>query len=262
MFQIKKRKLLVLTTMILVVALIGAVAYAFTSQGEHGSITVNGPFASAEFEAAVNTLTTRIGVAHTEQGRTDVATAAVPGSSNPYWATQQVHNDLSSAIAEAQGVLDGASFSVGDTFDVSIDMSGNAGFSAMMFRFELPPQLELISVKGEGQYTENLQGPRGWNGETFAVSPPITGAAYIGWGGRTTGNYTADGTMLTYTLRVRADATPGVTAPITVGFFNDVTGEELPSADNDGQVQFLNMSVQGTPMSLGTVVPLGGVIIN
>jgi hypothetical protein len=258
------RKLLVISAFVAIAAVLAVAAYAFQPASTHGSVTINGPFYDEGMVEAQTDLLARIAVAENLLATTDSATAGIPNSPNTHWATPAAHTTLRNAIAQAR--VNGAVFAPGDTFQITANIEGNTGFSGMMIRIGLPPQLEIIAVTPSaafgGPEFPNFQGGVGWDSATKAVNPPLTGNATVsGWGGGTNTTYTTDGAFLTYTVRVRTGAAAGVTAPITVSFYNSVTGYEFPSDINSNP---LTMSLQGTPIStLGQVINVGGVrIIN
>jgi len=254
--QISK-KLLVAAAVVAIVAMLGAVAYAFQASGTNGSITVTGTIGS---EADLNSIAARVQDAITLKNATDDATGPNPNSTRTHWALAAHHAAFQLAIDEAAEYVK----SVGDTFELNVNIAGNTGFGSMIFCLGLPPQLELTAVRPAAGFTERFAAPLNWNSTTGAVSPAITGEVFAGWGGTsgTGGNLTGNGVLLTYTLRVRNNTglpANGVTAPITLSFKNNASGFENPTTYN---AQPLSMSIEGT-----TILPInpsqsGGQVIN
>jgi len=270
MNQNKRVTLLVVLAIIAVVAVLGIAVYAFQPASTNGSITITGASYQTGMDAAVNTLRATIADAEARRDETDVGDV---GTKN-WWATPQVHNTFQIEIDKAKAMLNAASvYSQGDTFELDINIAGNTGFTAMMFKLGLPPQLELIKAEPKdaayvnGFYCPSFIGPLTWDpGMDFAVNPPMTNSDSIvmGWGGRETGSFLSNGVLLTLTLRVRDDATAGV-APLTIAFANNLHGSELPTNMTSLQnTQELTMSLQGTTITNANrdqIIPIGNVRI-
>ncbi|MCL2224415.1 MAG: hypothetical protein FWB96_05560 [Defluviitaleaceae bacterium] len=145
-----------------------------------------------------------------------------------YWVTSHEHSTFRTAIQTAQTTYTEnlPVLSYGDEFYLAISISENAGFAGMFFRLHLPQGLEITAMhlheEDHPELSENFQGVRGWNG-TDTVSPPQTNNAYAGW--LRNDEFTHDGYLITYTIRVNQHAATGLTAPIKLSF-----GTAIPNA--------------------------------
>ncbi|MCL2577073.1 MAG: hypothetical protein FWE27_03370 [Defluviitaleaceae bacterium] len=154
------------------------------------------------------------------------------------WALLSVHTAFQNAINAAKGVLAEYSdmdvigvFSPGESFDMNLRIENNPGFTNMAVRLFVPEGLELTHI----MLDENFYGPAvlfpDWHDfETGAITTPIVGprnAQVVFWG--TGGDFIASNAgLLTYTFRVRQNAAPGKTNPITFAFADNI-GYAQPS---------------------------------
>lgn len=251
-----KKKLLVVLGIISIIATVGVVAaFAFQGAGADGSITVGIP--NYRGDALAIELANRVVYAETLKRDTDTAA----GGSNTHWAPQSAHTAFQNAIDTARGVA--GVFAPGAEFDVPVEITGNTGFQAMMLRLELPPQLEVIRITQGANFTRNATfRAQGWQAGSNNIVPARSGAVVAGWVGGGSGdlaNFTSNGTMLTYRLRVLPTAAQGVTEPITIGFGTAVEPyHDRPIRVNAGGANVaLTMSIQGTTMTNYSPINIG-----
>jgi hypothetical protein len=268
------RNLLVVLAVIATIAVIGIVAYAFQPASTDGQITVIAPnfVSDGNDEARLTALDQLLERINYAKARRD-ETAIGQGGPLPFWASQGVHDTFNTAIRAAEDIyVRTGMFAPGEEFDVPVRIDGNLGFSSMMLRLNIPPELELVKINPGSAFSQQFQPPnRNWNPDTKVINPPMTGNILAGWGGGAetgSNDFSANGVMLTYTLRVRSNAAVNTTtAPITITFANNVDYEfpvRMHTDPTDGhQVSTpLTMSIQGTTIAtLGQVVELGRVRI-
>jgi hypothetical protein len=263
-------KVLVVFGIIAILAAAGIAAFAFQgASNEHGQLTVTIP-THVNAGTGDRLIELRNRIAHARNLLETVDTAE--GGTRTHWAPLTNHTSLQNAVNAAEGVEENVRmYRRNETFDVTVNIAGNSGgFSGMTLRLNLPAGLELVSVTPGTSFRTpaNFQGGPGWNSTTFAVSPARTGNISVGWSGRQSGNYTGDGNLVTFGVRVTNNAAQDLTAPITMGFGSNVEPfHDRPTRNvgsgvgaDQGSLLFLNMSIQGvnmpetyTPVDLGRI---------
>jgi hypothetical protein len=264
-----KKKLLVVLGIIAVVVTAGLAAYAFQpASAPDGQITVTAPnFNDTDLTARIaasKALGERLVYARARRAETDID----QGGSGAFWATQGVHNTFNAAIAAAEAVYSSAGiFSPGDEFDIAVNIAGNSGgFAGMYLRLQLPSRLEVVRITPGASFVTDpfhhnghnhdfFNAGENWNRETFAVNPPATGGVVAGWAGRTSGNFTNNGTLVTFTVRVTPGATGIDVGPISIGFGT----AQAPFGDRPVRVPGAGQESVPLEMSIqGQVIPIAG----
>jgi len=282
MNQKRTRNLLVALGVIAVLATAGVAVFALQgTQQLDGVITIMAPSYTAQtgLGEARDELYEAILDAQALKNSTDTQA----GGAASHWASQPAHDTFQTGIEDAQGVLARAGlFRVGDEFDVIVRIDQNQGFSGMLFKLNLPQRLELVAVTPGAAFgavnvdpDDNIPHPTFFGGpgwipeaadgrERFSIHPPRqTGQDIItGFAGRTDGNFDANGTLFTYTLRVTPGGADYTTGNITISF-GTTEGADRPVGNRGNDILPLTMSLQGEVMDddLGTTVNLGRVHI-
>jgi len=202
-----------------------------------------------------------------------------------YWTTPAQRSTFEALLSEARRIRalhphgwtairnpspERDTFSRGDIIDMTFQIERNAGFSSMFLYLQMPPELELIGLENHTDSDLSF-GSYGWDYEddenlwvdgvmNFA-NTPITDTVIAGWWFVSTADdtdtITGDGELVTFKFRVTADATAGVTAPITVAFRNANEFEE-PRSFRDAR----NILLPGTPtIAEPRVFTIGGITI-
>ncbi|MCL2047356.1 MAG: hypothetical protein FWG87_01400 [Defluviitaleaceae bacterium] len=262
-----------------VVAMLAVVGFVFCTNVQYaeassvdGNFTVSGPFLTAGMDTALNTLSERIAVAENLINTTLVAPngSGIPPAN--FWAPQAAHTALNASITSAKAMVNSVSFKAGDTFDVTVSVAGNTGFAALLLHLQMPDELEVIAVKqGLAHNGFDVGGtgiePGDWNYTTGALAKPISPNIFAGYSpimaGTSVSNFTGNGVLFTYTMRVKSGAAAGITEAATVKF----SGSQPPYTDNPTKV----VGADNLPLSLtmngsgiltpGQVVTLGNVLI-
>jgi len=273
MKQNKGRAVKLLIALGLVAILITAsvvASFAFQGNSVDGQITVIAPSYTAGTETARATLRDRLNFARNLLNNTDNA----PGGSRSHYAAQGDIDVFAQAIRNAEEIYTRAGiFARNEEFDIIVNIAGNsAGFSSMLFRVILPSGLELVGVKPTADFADHFEHPTGatWNSTTGVLSTPLTGTLVMGWSGRQSGNFTANGEMLRLRVRAASNAALGTTDQIRFGFGSAISPfYDVPtrSVGNNPPAP-ITMSIQGvtqtpssdtnptvplTPVQLGTV---------
>jgi hypothetical protein len=205
-----------------------------------------------------NDLAALIRYAKALQAETRVS--VVNGSDVPvdrFWATEATHEAFRTAIDIAQATLDESLyFSRGETFDIVIRIDDNTGFAGMMLRLGIPPELELVGMQLNPLLHDGFRGMNGWDG-VYNINPPIINNAFAGWSRAT--NFSSNGELITYTLRVRENAEVGITAPITLSFANAMSPYFEPPTDVNGDD--LTITLPGGVTEVNAVVEIGRITV-
>ena len=142
----------------------------------------------------------------------------------------------------------------GDTFNVTIGIDHNTGFTGMMLRLGIPQGMEIVGLRLHSlpKISDGFRGVSGWDG-AFAISPPITDYAFVGWSRAE--NFKESGDLLTFTIRAGYDVMPGYSASLTLAFANAMNFETPTDANGDSFIAFL----PGEIMNCGLVAEIGTV---
>jgi hypothetical protein len=259
------RRLTVFLSIIAMFAVAGVAMYLNVQSSDanvlHGRITVAGPFAAEGTGAAMLELQSNITIASGLFSETVAANSGAGLSPSTWWAPAAARTTFNTAITTATNYLNSISFAAGQEFDISVSIADNAGFAGMMLALNLPPQLQLVGITN---HAHNIFDSPHWDG-TFTVSPPRTGNNLVaGWGPQMSGNnvlnYSVNGQLLTYRVRVVTGAAAGATNPIGITFANShPPHQELPA---NAAGDYLNISVNGgNALTAGQLVDLGRILI-
>jgi len=132
----------------------------------------------------------------------------------------------------------------------------------MIIELGLPTRLELVAVKAGDNFVPTFVGGPNWNADTGRFNTARTGTTFSGWGGLDSGNFTDNGVLMTYTVRVTAGGTNVTTGNITARFQNAVApGTDRPVRNGPSGITELSMSINGTTMTGTNTVNLGTVRI-
>jgi len=175
-----------------------------------------------------------------------------------YWASPTAHDLFQSAIDSARDTFASTRHLFpGDTLTSTIRIDDNTGFAGMLLRIRIPEGLELINVQvyDHMDIEYGLELPSCANDILPTASTPLREDVFLGWVGRSY-NFYGNGSLFTLTFRVTSDATAGQTVPIMIAFANGTPAYELPTDENDRELQ---MSIQGRLLDLGASAEIGRV---
>jgi hypothetical protein len=219
--------------------------FGFRRINSHGRlyVSIDGIERNETMRLAYNELASLIGVAKEIKEETYLSDTGlnIPPS-YAWWAYRPAHETFGREINKAENFIDLCkayndsipSFTPGQSFELTVRIDENIGFGSMVAKLYIPEGLILTG------FSHNNSPGMGNN----IASPVIsTSGGYVlaGWNGRST-NITGNIDLLTFTVTVANNATPGLTEPFTISFENapknaagDVLKMMLPCGSGFGE---------------------------